>query len=237
MKISEIRALARNLPDAYSVSEITNIMEQVKLLGLDTITFHQELEMDSPFVDTYRDSTDFGAHIPLHSHGFYEILYCRSSCGAEYLVGTERYRLQKGDVIFVPPGTSHRPILSPQMTEPYIRDVLWINAAFMETLGKNGILSNDTSPIPLLRTSGSKWEHIGDMFRIGVAEAENGNANWQSAVLGNTLMLLAHLSRAYHAASSSHRNAEKPELLDQLLAYIEQHLSQRITLAEVARHF
>lgn len=236
MKLSEIRFLTQKMPDPSYHVESANMMEHVKILGLDTTAFHQELEMDSPYVDTYRDITYSNAHVQLHSHIFYEILYCRNTCGAEYLVGSERYKLQKGDLIFVPPGVSHRPILPPHMTEPYIRDVLWINADFMENLYHANHRTYPVGPT-LLRTSGTKWEYLGELFRIGVAEAENGAPDWDIAVLGSTLTLLSHLHRAYQDASDVQTKAEKPELLDQVLAYIETHLSQKITLSEVAHHF
>lgn len=212
------------------------MMEHVKILGLDTTSFHQELEMDSPYVDTYRDITYSNANVQLHSHSFFEILYCRNNCGAEYLVGSERYKLQKGDLIFVPPGISHRPILPANMTEPYIRDVLWINADFLESLYQNNQRSYP-SGTTLLRTAGTKWEYLGDLFRIGVAETENSAIDWDLAVLGSTLSLLSHLRRAYQDVVDNHMKAEKPELLDQVLAYVEEHLSEKITLGDVAHHF
>lgn len=213
------------------------MMEHVKILGLDTTSFHQELEMDSPYVDTYRDITYSNANVQLHSHIFYEILYCRNTCGAEYLVGSERYKLQKGDIIFVSPGVSHRPILPPDMPEPYVRDVLWINADFLESLSILTTTKENFACPTLLRTAGTKWEFLGELFRVGVAESENLSIDWTIAVIGNSLSLLAHLRRAYHEAHSSQMKAEKPELLDQVLAYIEHHLSEKITLAEVAHHF
>ena len=224
------------MPDPSYHIENANMMEHVKILGLDTTAFHQELEMDSSFVDTYRDITYSNSHVQLHSHNFYEILFCRNTCGAEYLVGSERYKLQKGDLIFVPPGISHRPILPPQMSEPYIRDVLWINAEFMENLYQSHQREYPVGTT-LLRTAGTKWEYLGELFRIGVAESENGSIDWDIAVLGSTLSLLSHLRRAYQDISDTHMKAEKPELLDQVLAYIEQHLSEKITLADVAHHF
>ena len=48
---------------------------------------YQELEMTSRFVDTHRDTSYSNAHLQLHSHTFYELLYCCNTCGAEYLVG------------------------------------------------------------------------------------------------------------------------------------------------------
>lgn len=210
------------------------MMEHVKILGLDTARFHQELEMDSPYADTYRDITYSNVNVQLHSHIFYEILFCRNTCGAEYLVGSERYKLQKGDLIFVPPGVSHRPILPPHMSEPYIRDVLWVSTEFMDTLySKQHELTRST----LLRTAGTKWEYLGELFRLGVTEAENKAIDWEIAVVGNALTLLSHLNRAYKDAANSPLVAETPELLDQVLGYIEEHLSEKITLADVARHF
>jgi len=236
VKLSEMRALTQKMPNPSYQVESANMMEHVKILGLDTTSFHQELEMDSPYVDTYRDITYSNAHVQLHSHSFYEILYCRNTCGAEYLVGSDRYKLQKGDLIFVPPGISHRPILPPNMAEPYIRDVLWINSDFMEDIYHSSRRSHPVG-ITLLRTAGTKWEYLGELFRIGVAETENGAIDWDIAVLGSTLSLLSHLRRAYQDVADNQTKADKPELLDQVLAYVEQHLSEKITLNDVAHHF
>ena len=55
--------------------------------------------------------------IQLHSHTFYEMLYCRSG-NVQYLLGAERYRVRRGDIIFIPPGISHRPLYLDQLAEP-----------------------------------------------------------------------------------------------------------------------
>jgi len=236
VKLGALRKLAQTAPQLQGPQLQQWLHEQLSGMGLDPSAIYQELEMTSPLVDTHRDVSDSNAHMSLHSHAFYELIYCRNSCGAEYLVGSERYKLQKGDLIFVSPGVSHRPILPPDMTEPYIRDVVWINADFMEKLDLSETKDYIKSST-LLRTAGTKWEYLGELFRVGVAESENRSMDWDLAVLGNTVSLLAHLRRAYRDASDSKLKAEKPELLDQVLAYIETHLSEKITLAEVAHHF
>ena len=69
-------------------------------LGIDPVNLYQELEMSSDYINTHRDVSYSNATISLHSHDYYEIIYCRQSSDVEYLVGSHRYRLQKGDIIF-----------------------------------------------------------------------------------------------------------------------------------------
>ncbi len=165
------------------------------------------------------------------------MLCCRNTCGVEYLVGADRYRLQRGDIILVPPGISHRPLLPEGMTEPYRRDVLWLSQEFMSTIsrvfpqGLEGSMSTR-----LIRTAGTRWEYLMQKFRQGVKEAERRDVGWEAALTANTLQILVQLSRAALEQSVPLR-AEKPELLDRALAYVEEHLGEKITLAEVARYF
>lgn len=77
--------------------------------GLNPSSYYQEIEMTSSLVNTHRDITYSYEDMSLHSHAFYEVLCCRSNCGAEYLVGQHRYSLQKGDIILIRPGVSTAP--------------------------------------------------------------------------------------------------------------------------------
>lgn len=201
-------------------------------------SFHQDQEMTCRYAEAHQDVSFSDSRINLHSHDFYEFLFCHSASDVEYLVGTERYRLQKGDVIMIPPGISHRPLLPDVLPEPYRRDVLWISTEMMEQVEQlvpqearmNAMESR------LLRTAGTRWEFIGELFRHGVREFEGQEAGWEEIVLGNTIQLLVYLRRAVQDRSAAPLQAEKPELLDQALAYIEAHLAEKITLGDIAKH-
>jgi len=197
------------------------------------------LEMESSGIDTMQLTSFRGDDAQLHSHPFYEIIYCRSSGGVEYLVGAERYRLQPGDIVLIAPDVSHRPILPEQMTEPYVRDMLRISTELMSELMSGSSDANLMQNLStrLLRTADTQWEYLGHVFQRGVYEAAQRAPGWEYAVLGNTIQLLIHLYRAILDKSAAAPKAEKPELLDQVMAYVESHLSRKITLADVAHHF
>ena len=118
MKIDDFRKLSK-LDWDDSQDSHQKMLEFLGELGMDPGSFYQELEMSSPYVNTHRDISYSYNPVNLHSHSYYEILYCRKAAGVEYLIGANRYRLKQGDILFVPPGISHRPILSEQVAEPY----------------------------------------------------------------------------------------------------------------------
>lgn len=216
-----------------------NISEYIQELSKHSNDFYQHLEMESQYVDTYQDISYPSASVQLHSHRFYELIFCRNARGVEYLVGSERYKLQNGDLVIVAPGTSHCPILTSEVTEPYVRYILWLSEDFMTLLNQHFPDSHLLRPssTTLLRTAGTRWEYIGNLFRVGVMETENKQFGWEVAVMANTLSILTHLFRANMDTQSRPLVAEKAELLDQVLAYIEQSMSEKLTLADVAKHF
>lgn len=239
MKLSDLRKLMECRPMTMELKDNGQREEYLRSMGMEPGKVYQELEMDSALVDTHRDYSFGDAQMDLHSHSFYEILFCRSNCGAEYLVGTNRYRLQKGDVIVVAPGVSHRPLLPKDMTEPYSRDVLWISEDFMQALRTTcpELLTQSCGDRALLRTAGTRWESLGELFLRGVEEARGSSGERPVALLGNTITLLTQLHRAYTDRMARPAKAEKPELLDRVMEYVETHLSDKITIADVAHVF
>lgn len=239
VKLSELRKLSQ-----YFSAQNTNVpsaqhQELLRSLGISPGSFYQELEMDSRYVDTHQDISYSNTHLQIHSHTFYEMLCCRNTCGAEYLVGSERYKLQKGDIIFIPRGVSHRPLLPETMKEPYIRDVLWISEEFLQVITQmTPELDHSLLSKPFLfRTAGTDWEFLCELFHTGVQEAQTANLGWNTIVASIASGIFIQMIRAGLDLTSKPLAAEKPDLLDRLLAYIESHLSEKITLSDTARHF
>lgn len=238
MKLGELKQLTKNLPQLQGEELQSWLNRRIIAMGKDPGAIYQELEMSSRFVDTHRDLSYPGTPMQLHSHAFYELLFCCNSCGAEYLVGSQRYRLQEGDLIFVPPGVSHRPLLPPDMVAPYERYVLWLSQEFMESYARlfSYSFTEKQAQPSILRADSAARKRLGALFRAGVLEAEEQADGWESVVIGNTLQLLTHIKRSTsHAAASM--QAEKPELLDRITEYIEKNYSQSLTIRGLGERF
>lgn len=209
--------------------------------GLDPNTYYQEIEMSSTLVNAHRDINFQYEAMGLHSHGFYEILCCRSSCGAEYLVGSRRYSLQKGDIILIRPGVSHSAILPNPLEIPYERDILWLSDSFQnyfaKILGVPEVSYDQELPTYLIRTANTRWEYLCDLLHCCVRTEEKKEPLWQTKVLGYALLFLSELNGSRIARTGHALEAETPDLLDEILAYIENNYPQKLTMEQMAKQF
>ena len=200
---------------------------------------YQELEMDSPYVNTHRDITYHAETLQLHSHSFYEIIYCESG-NIQYLIADKRYRIHAGDIILVPPGISHRPLFYEELTEPYTRIVLWISSEFLKSMVKfcpdDQIAAIRAQEHFLIRTDGTPYKYLGIYFQRGLLEAENQAPLNELSLCGNTAALLAHLGRTLLSTQGQFPSEQKDEL-DNLISYVENHYADKITMENTAKEF
>lgn len=236
MKLSEAKKY-RKLVQEHKHAEISNEELQKAMIAEGEIlsNLYQELEMDSKTADCHEDVNYTKDSIQLHSHTFYEILYCQSG-NVQYLLGADRYRVGRGDIVFVPPGISHRPLYLDQLAEPYSRYVIWLHPDFIKILTENLAFVPLAKPV-LLRTKDSGWEYIAQYFRSACMEASIKQEGFRASILSNAIQILIHLTRACSHSTPIEPLMEKKELLDEVIAYIEDHLSEKITLRSAASHF
>lgn len=254
MKLSDSREIFKLIQDAGLVEDISGL-SQAELISLSqnptfkevvagilsdaSLNLYQELEMDSPYVNTHRDISYSPERLQLHSHSFYEIIYCESGT-IQYLISDKRYRIRPGDIIVVPPGISHRPIFYNDMHEPYSRIVLWVSVEFMDQLlslcPKTVISQLQSMDHYLLRTEGTPYKQLERLFIRGVEEASNADPLGDVALLANTTSLLTYLCRAL-ISSSSVFSSDKPEPIDPIITYIENNYAKPISLEATAKAF
>ncbi len=198
--------------------------------------FYQEVEMDSELADAHRDVSFTAAHLTQHSHQFLEIICCvRGRLG--YLLDTRRYQIQPGDIIIVPPGVTHLPILPDRMTSPYVRDVVWVSPLMLDYIRKVHPDFQGADRPMVLSTAGTGWEYLAGFFERNTRESQTRAAGWEVCVYGNTAQMLVHLTRAVREADTYASAVPKEDLLEKVLDYVRENMAGRITLSETARHF
>lgn len=173
--------------------------------------------------------------IQQHSHNFYEILFIRKGY-PQYRIGTERFRLEPGDLIFIPPGIPHVPLFDKNNSQSYQRYVLWLKEDYPQML-HSLVPQEGFRRYGLLRTCGSSWNFVENCFQKGLHEIQQKQPGWEAMLYANTLELMTHLYRAFLDSQTVQPQSEIPQLLDQILDYVDQNLASRITLTETARHF
>lgn len=237
MKLAE---LMRQVQQASgSEQDMMALKKEFDALGINLENIYQELEMSSAYADSHRDISRETGLVRPHSHSFFEMIYCISCDNIQYIIGTDRYRLQRGDIIWVPPGVSHCPLFPAGMKKPYERIVLWVNAErMMEFFGRwpeLNLQQNLSRRHTLLRTVGMAQEReLREAFQRGCRESEKRLPGWEAALYSNTNLLLTLLIRAISGVEEQPLR-EKTELLDELLAFVSEHLQERITVSDTAR--
>lgn len=227
MKRSEA---ARLIGDAATLDQMRQ-----KLAAANMQNFYQELEMDSGTVDAHRDISHNANHVQQHSHLFYELIFCVSG-QPNYLLAEEKFSIQPGDVIIVPPGVVHQPLLSEKMEHPYERYVLWVSEAFMRSsCVPEGPLPAE-QPLLVLRTASTAWSYLKRYFINCVQEAEQQALGWQLCVEACTMQLLVQLARAANELGALHTDTGN-SLQEQILRYIQAHLSEPMSLGRTAQQF
>lgn len=256
MKLDEVRQLGEFLnkdfnalqqeyaeKNSHSTNSYNSDFEMLKKMlaqkGIQLSSIYQELEMNSRFTDMHMDTSFGNIPVNLHSHSYYEMVYVLTNSGTQYFAGTKRYLLQRGDIILIPPGVGHKPLFPSELAEPYKRIVLWFSTEFMDAFRAiqpdNPISFSDR--IFLLRTAGSPHEDLGAYFHAGLKEAREQKDGWQFILFGNSMQLLTKFRRAVSESQTILPNTEKPELLDDVVSFIESHLSEKITLSDTAHRF
>lgn len=202
---------------------------------------YQGIQMSSS-IEIYEDVSRTPFVLPLHSHNFYELIFV---CGGdlEYLLNDRRFRIQEGDLLLILPGISHRPILSSDMKEPYIRLVLWLHSDFWNhTIAMFPDLDYAFAQCRkqnqyLLHTPSATWSGFSSLMRNIYRESQQKKLNWEACLMANTILFMAHLGRTYYYLDPALPEHDKDSLFDNLLTYIYANYRNRFTLKEISEHF
>ena len=175
------------------------------------------------------DILDKSSQLPMHSHTFMEIFQYVSDSKVEYLIGTQRYILQKGDIVCVPPGICHQVLHYTPEDVPCVRNLIAIVPSFLDTIG----WTSQPGQYYLLRTEDRQRDYLGHLCHMAVQEFQNQQLRWRDAICGYAQILLAQIARCTDVSIA----AETAGLFEDMLSYVDDNLSHKITLIDTAQHF
>lgn len=113
--------------------------------------------------------------------------------------------------------------------------VLWISCNFAASFSRLFPIFQQKSDHYLVRTAGTQWESLEQYFRATVQEAGQKELGWEAAMAAQTELLCVALSRA--RANLPPPQSEQRELLDEIMLYIEHHMTEKISLERAAQSF
>lgn len=171
--------------------------------------------------------------INFHAHDYYEILYFLSG-EVQYYIEDKSYYLVPGDILIIPPGKLHRPVIIDENTT-YDRMVLWVSIDYCRRLMEK---------VPECFV----WKNIG-AFRIPLEQKEKedfgSTMNKMLALKSDAMGFLERDSFMTLVLLQLHRFMEQlPQDIDapsmrmqQVIHYINVHFTEQLSLDDIAERF
>ena len=187
----------------------------------------------------YYSDTHFRS-VGSHSHDYYELYFFEAGAVTMEIDG-RGYPLKTGDVILIPPGVSHRAVLT-DPEKPYRRFVFWQSRPFLEALEAR---SPDCGY--LLRRAESRGRYVYRFDPVAFNAIRTrlftlldeihadrfGKATAIDLIITDLLLFLART-----VYEQEHQN-KKDQLsrYEAITQYVDQHLDELLSLDALAKHF
>ena len=178
--------------------------------------------------------------IPLHYHEFYELLFLIDG-NLDYIVGDDIYHLEKGDLLFIPPGVFHNPIIH-NFDIPYERYVLWISVFAMKKifeLDEDAGMFRDESvnKLFLFRSKGYVNVTLQDAFKELFKSYEEKKFCYKSECYSIITKILTLYNRELYNRTNNIMSGTKDTLISNVLHYIDTHITDDLSLDKIESIF
>lgn len=188
------------------------------------------------FHHTYNETPPI---VEFHQHPFYEIFFFLSG-NVNYIIEGKNYNLRPGDVLLTSSSDIHRPDIHPG--KPYERIVIWLADDFFGHLrdfyGEDLTTCFTDSALKdyrLIRPDSQNILHLKQLC-AKISEAKHSQDIGSYALASAYLTeFLVHISRAYYDAPDSIKyDVTENEKVNQMLQYINEHLTEDLSLEHLA---
>lgn len=170
------------------------------------------------------------------SHHHREIeLIAMTEGEAVFYIDLQPYRVQKGDVLIIPPYAIHRAETSVEALTTYNcicfdLELLWDGEL------KSGLLGHTLTITHIIKKELPYAELLRGCIEAGCDACEAGEAGWELAAIGNMSLLFASLKQNRCFVSKLHSKAEKT-FAQRVMDYIADNYQAKITSTQMAAAF
>lgn len=179
---SQVKPILPNMPSGRSSQySATDYRRYFCQQGMTLHDLYNRLKMYDPYAQFHADENSAQDPICLHSHSYYELIYCLQTVGVSYLVGPQHYFPQKGDLICILPGVRHRPLFSEGMSGSFRRIVFNLNTEFVARLFRQYAVAapEDVFGSALIRPRPEISANLQQMFERGVELSAENTSSWR----------------------------------------------------------
>jgi AraC-like DNA-binding protein/mannose-6-phosphate isomerase-like protein (cupin superfamily) len=197
----------------------------------------QVMHKDSFEVFHYRQPRPAGVEV--HHHDFYEVYFLLVG-EVEYWVDGRILKMAPGDLLLINPMELHRPVLT-ENNRVYERIVVWINQEYLENLGDGSLCGcfdhNQPNHTNLIHLTAAERTSITALLGDLIRESYSQEYGSELSAYGAFLQLMVRLNRLSRHTRQQEESRQQSALVQQVLAYIGEHLSQSMSLEELADRF
>ena len=202
-----------------------------------TQAFDPRQNMTGKSFEVFHNYDEQRRDVDLHHHDFYEIYYFISG-NVEYRVEGKSFILSPGDLLLISPGVFHQPVVEPGTA--YERIVLWIDRGYlMQFLSYGTDFSECFDPSGAILLHPSAYQRTSLSLQLEQMCKEYHSNKYGSHLYchGLFLQIMTQINRMAYHTSSLEDAKEESDLINQVLAYISAHYSEKLTLQELADRF
>lgn len=199
-----------------------------------TQSFNSRQEMFSDTFEIFHYHDARVQEVPLHHHNFYEI-YLFINGQVDYRVEAEVFSLKPRDLLVIPPGVFHQPLIS--TNKPYERIVLWIHREYLDSIVNNEELltcfSNNNFILHSSNMYDTFYNYLESLINI---DNEDGflKEEYSKSLL---LLLLVEVNRLSIKHNTSKEIKETNITINNVLNHINNNFQENLNLDDLAKLF
>lgn len=179
--------------------------------------------------------------VDLHTHDYYEFYFFVEG-DISMQIGTQTFPIQAGDIMLIPPGLHHRPIIH-SLNKPYRRFVFWISEEYC-----NHLLSLSSDYVYLMQhvqiikhyifhTDQLSFNSVQSKFLRLIEEMNSNHFGKKAQITLYVNDLILHLNRLVYVQNNPIAKKEDTSLYQAISLYIEEHLVEDLSLDILSRKF